>query len=110
MASRSHRRKHCRRLNPQELRVCDRHEPFRIQDNGSLNLNRKSYECPPGTGDKLKPVDQEIGELQVTLKSVRAQLRSKLARLKQLDAQYPGHTAQARLPTNTTGYFATAGG
>ena len=58
-----------------------------------LNLNGKTYECPPGTADKLKPVDQQIGELQVTLKSVRSQLSTKLARLKKLDAQYPAHTA-----------------
>lgn len=72
-----------------------------------LNLNGKTYECPLGTGDKLKPVDQQIGELQVTLKSVRSQLRSKLARLRQLDSQYPGHTAPKPIADEYNGLLRT---
>ena len=93
MAGRSRRCQHCRSLDHKNSESVTVTNPSGSKTTIHLTFNGKSYECPPGTADKLKPIDQQIGELQVTLKSVRAQLGTKLARLKQLDAQYPGHTA-----------------
>ena len=53
----------------------------------------KTYDCPPGTADKLHPVDQTLGKLQLDLGTTRQELHDELRQLHQLDKRYPDHTA-----------------
>lgn len=58
-----------------------------------LKLGGKTYSCPPGTGDKLKPMERTAGATELKLTSTRRDLRSADRRLKALDKRYPGNTA-----------------
>ncbi len=58
-----------------------------------LRVAGKTYDCPPGTADKLHPVDQTLGKLQLDLGTTRHELRDKLRQLHRLDKRYPDHTA-----------------
>lgn len=58
-----------------------------------LKANGRTYYCPPDTQNKLKPINQRLGELQLEVTAVRRQLRQTIRRLSDLDKLYPGHTA-----------------
>ena len=58
-----------------------------------LKLGGKTYSCPPGTGDKLKPMERTAGTAELKLTSIQRELRSADRRLKALDKLYPGNTA-----------------
>jgi hypothetical protein len=58
-----------------------------------LKLGGKTYSCPPGTDDKLKPMERTAGATKLKLTATRRALRSAGRRLKALDKLYPGNTA-----------------
>lgn len=57
----------------------------------------KTYSCPAGENDKLHPLEQQAGGLQVRIDTRRSQLKDITAQLNKIDAAYPGHTAPAQI-------------
>jgi hypothetical protein len=53
----------------------------------------KSYSCPPGTHDKLSPIDIRAGRIKLTIRQVRRQRRSVRREIRELDARYPDNVA-----------------
>jgi hypothetical protein len=65
-----------------------------------LRYGGKTYDCPVGAADKLHPIDERAGGLQLELTSVRRTLAQTVRRLKELDKLYPGHTAPTQAIAN----------
>jgi hypothetical protein len=65
-----------------------------------LRLGGRTYECPPGTRNKLRPIDERAGELQLQLRSERRAFVATIGRLNGLDKLYPGHTAPTQAIAN----------
>jgi hypothetical protein len=65
-----------------------------------LSSDGKTYYCPAGTANKLHPIDERAGGLQLELTSVRRSLAQTIGRLKELDKLYPGHTAPTQAIVN----------
>jgi len=88
-----------------------RSEEFTVPGTGSdqeigasaPTVGRKTYYCPRDAADKLKPIDERLGELKLQLDSVRRELRDKLRRLRQLDKLYPGRSAPAQIADEYNG-------
>jgi hypothetical protein len=65
-----------------------------------LRFDGKTYECRAGTANKLHPIDERAGGLQLELTSVRRTLAQTVRRLKELDKLYPDHTAPTQAIVN----------
>jgi hypothetical protein len=68
-----------------------------------ISSGGKTYSCPAGENGKLHPLEQRAGELQVRIDTTRSQLKRITARLKTIDAAYPGHTAPAQIADEYNG-------
>jgi hypothetical protein len=68
-----------------------------------IDFGGKTYSCPAGENEKLHPLEQQAGELQLRIDSTRSQLTNIVAQLKKIDAAYPGHTAPAQIADKYNG-------
>lgn len=68
-----------------------------------LSSGGKSYSCPAGEDDKLRPLTQQAGELQVRIDTARVQLKDITARLDKINAAYPGNAAPPQVAAEYNG-------
>ncbi len=54
-------------------------------------VDGESWSCPLGTGTKLEPLKARLGRLELNLRSVRRDVRTKVRRLDAMEERYPGN-------------------